>query len=383
MKIRDDFFIRDIGEDSYLLPCGQAIATFCHGVKLQGAGRLLAERLMQDEGASEEELVSLLSDLYGDEVPLDELRKDVKEFTADLRTRGLLGNNNKYLVSYNSGDGRYFEIAGLTMKYTGPECLLFENLSAFECNEKQADIEVSVYNRSSLDLNLGRLIVRNRELLIYDSGDEFGIVYTENRFLRESVIRKDGTKARLYITSVDPEGAEEVFMGLRTAFLVLAQRRDLFAIHSVSALYDGGIVLFSGVSGAGKSTHSRLWEEHFGVDILNGDLNLIGRDVGGIMVYGLPWCGTSGIYRPFKEKLHGIFFITQSKENKVRELKGSERVLTMANRMISPSWTRGTVDLNIRFAEESESGLYLAQLMCRVDRDAAEVARTALDGFLN
>ena len=58
-------------------------------------------------------------------------------------------------------------------------------------------------------------------------------------------------------------------------------------------------------------THTNLWKEQFGTKIINGDLNLIGwsngeqtnigqsvdkpGSKGHPIVYGMPWCGTSGI----------------------------------------------------------------------------------------
>ncbi len=383
MKIRDDYFLAEIKGDTYLLPKGQAIATFSHGVRLEGAGRSLVEAMMTKDGASRDDLVELLFSEYGDSVSRSEIEKDVDLFIESLSEKDIFFRRKGYVVNYAGEEERFYNIAGLRIKYTGPEFLLYPYLDAFGCEGGRADMEICVYDRSSTDYRLGKIIVRSDEILIYDTGYEFGLIYPANTYLKEIIVKKDGSSAAFYVSNMTHEAAKEVFLGMRSAFLVLAQSRGFFAIHSASALYKNGVVLFSGVSGAGKSTHSRLWEEHFGVDLLNGDLNLLGISDRGVTVYGLPWCGTSEIYRPFEEKLHGVFFITQWETNEVRPITGSERVLSLSNRMISPTWTREGCRRNLEFAMKAEPSILLAELKCRVDKEAAEVAKGALDSFLN
>ena len=85
---------------------------------------------------------------------------------------------------------------------------------------------------------------------------------------------------------------------------------------------------FSGHSGMGKSTHTNLWKEQFGTKIINGDLNLIGwsngeqanigqsvdkpGSKGHPIVYGMPWCGTSGIASTKSYPLGGIVLLGRS-----------------------------------------------------------------------
>ena len=61
------------------------------------------------------------------------------------------------------------------------------------------------------------------------------------------------------------------------SFLFFAQRQGIFCQfiqHQFFIEIKYGI--FSGHSGMGKSTHTNLWKEQFGTEIINGDLNLIG-----------------------------------------------------------------------------------------------------------
>ncbi len=52
---------------------------------------------------------------------------------------------------------------------------------------------------------------------------------------------------------------------------------DVFLFHGAALKYHDQVLLFTGVSGSGKSTHIRLWQELFPheVTIINGDKPLI------------------------------------------------------------------------------------------------------------
>lgn len=90
---------------------------------------------------------------------------------------------------------------------------------------------------------------------------------------------------------------------------MFAQNNDCYLIHSASVEYNGCAWLFSGKSGEGKSTHTKLWNKYYGSALINGDLNMVGFENEEAVVYGIPWCGTSEIYTEKKYKLGGIIFI--------------------------------------------------------------------------
>ncbi len=79
-----------------------------------------------------------------------------------------------------------------------------------------------------------------------------------------------------------------------------------YALHSASNYYQEKAWLYSASSGTGKTTHVKLWEKLYAVQVLNGDLNLLGMEKDEVFVYGIPWCGTSGVYTTKKYPLGGI-----------------------------------------------------------------------------
>ena len=98
-------------------------------------------------------------------------------------------------------------------------------------------------------------------------------------------------------------------------------------LHSSAVELDGKAYLFSGPSGMGKSTHTRLWQELFGdaAKVFNDDKPAIRRlDDGVWYAYGTPWCGKDGININMRVPLAGICFLRRGKENVIRRLPANE-----------------------------------------------------------
>ena len=106
----------------------------------------------------------------------------------------------------------------------------------------------------------------------------------------------------------------------------------------------------------GKSTHTALWHELFGTPYLNGDLNLLGFEDGHIIVYGIPWCGTSEIFTTEQYELGGIVLLGRdSQTDRLEKLPPSEKILRVMQRMISPAWKEIQLTRNLSFAEKSQT----------------------------
>lgn len=99
-----------------------------------------------------------------------------------------------------------------------------------------------------------------------------------------------------------------------------------FYIHSSAVVRDGKAYLFSGNSGVGKSTHTRLWQSTFGGDVhvINDDKPALRRLENRWYAYGTPWCGKDGINSNEKVPLAGLCFLKQASENKIRRLSKFE-----------------------------------------------------------
>lgn len=97
-------------------------------------------------------------------------------------------------------------------------------------------------------------------------------------------------------------------------------------LHASAIEYNGKAYLFSGPSGMGKSTHTRLWQSLYGdaVQVFNDDKPALRRLDDGWFAYGTPWCGKDGINQNKKVPLGGICFLKRGENDKIRRLDKKE-----------------------------------------------------------
>lgn len=96
---------------------------------------------------------------------------------------------------------------------------------------------------------------------------------------------------------------------------------DGLMLHASAVELDGAAYLFSGPSGMGKSTHTRLWKSVFpDARIFNDDKPAL-RNIDGVWyAYGTPWCGKNGININMKVPVAGICFLRRGEENSIKRL---------------------------------------------------------------
>ncbi|MGN0981742.1 MAG: hypothetical protein ACI4O0_02500 [Candidatus Limivicinus sp.] len=94
--------------------------------------------------------------------------------------------------------------------------------------------------------------------------------------------------------------------------------RDIFVMHGSVVELDGAGYAFLAPSGVGKTTQTRLWQQHFGarLRVINGDKPLIRMLRDGEAVrfdaYGTPWRGKEGLGCNSSVPLKAIFFLNRS-----------------------------------------------------------------------
>ena len=138
------------------------------------------------------------------------------------------------------------------------------------------------------------------------------------------VIREDAYRVDLY----HPSHTARTVAYMESAYQFYRKLVDFngFFLHSSTVVLDGKAYLFSGDSGMGKSTHTRLWQSVFGpgARVINDDKPALRLIDGVWYAYGTPWCGKDGININEKAPVAGVCFLKQAPHNAIRRMGNQE-----------------------------------------------------------
>lgn len=448
IKRQEGYCLKEIAGVHYLLPYGQKVADQRKGIVLNETGVFLwnelqtsmtddalAEKLVHHysaDGEAANETQDEIQDQTQDKIQnqmQDQIRQDVKQFVQELLSLGILQECLRPCCAEDADDVtcvyptkepfvECLEIAGMRIALYGSRELISSQFDAFlkDCSSAQGKSKSELQTESQIKMQIkmpvqmqieilqrttsfhpnGKTLIRNEELVVCENEQGYIILFPSMNQIREAHMTSDGRFAQIYVNGLDKEKTkEELFHAIRHFFLFVAQRQGFFAIHSASILYRDQVWLFSGHSGMGKSTHTNLWKEQFGTEIINGDLNLIGwsngeqtnigqsvdksGSKGHPIVYGMPWCGTSGIASTKSYPLGGIVLLGRSDNDHFESLTNDQKIVRVMQRMISPVWTEDMLETNLKCAAKLAKEVPIYYLLCTKEPSAAYVMKARID----
>ena len=381
-KCQEGYTLRRIKDVSYILPFGQQIADQRKGTVLNETGAFLWNVIQHNEGADPQMLTEMLARKYNlgeEDFPM--LCEDVLDFLRQMQSMGMITETLR--IQSSETPFRYMTIAGLHIHFYGPSELFPGYFEDF-CEDfpfENVDQEIEFLTTPPSSSAYGKVLLRNSDMTIFENTDRYIVLFPQMKNIYEVHMSLDGSYVRFYCTpEVSDLAHENIFHAIRLFFLFLAQQHGKFAIHSASILYKEKAWLFSGHSGMGKSTHTGLWHELLETPYLNGDLNLLGTENGKIMVYGIPWCGTSKLYTTKDYELGGIVLLGRDPaKDFLTELTPSEKIIRVMQRMISPAWKERFFSLNLEFAEEIADHVPVLYLLCTKNPSAVYTIQKEID----
>ena len=150
-------------------------------------------------------------------------------------------------------------------------------------------------------------------------------------------------------------------------------------MHSSVIRYDGMASLFLGVSGTGKSTHSRLWLGNIeGCDLVNDDNPVLRVEDGAVYVYGSPWSGKTPCYRNLRVPVRAIVRLDQAPRNEIKRIQGLQAYASVIAAASSIRWMRSCMDNITATVEKVVSLTSCWHLDCTPDPEAAAVCFHAI-----
>ncbi len=152
----------------------------------------------------------------------------------------------------------------------------------------------------------------------------------------------------------------------------LLQSFNRCILHASAVLYKGNAYLFTAVSGGGKSTQASLWEKHTGAEIINGDKVIIALSKQGMMAYGGPVAGSSGIYKNMAAPIAAVFSVQKDSENRIFSMSTKHAVLCLYSSFVKSDWDCGSNTMLLDMANTLVKQIPVMTLECLPDESAVE-----------
>lgn len=147
---------------------------------------------------------------------------------------------------------------------------------------------------------------------------------------------------------------------------------DGLYLHSSAIEWGGKAYLFSGPSGMGKSTHTRLWQSVYpDAKVFNDDKPALRRLDGHWFAYGTPWCGKDGININMKVPLGGICFLRRGDSNAIRRLSPLEASVQIISQTTHRFKSEDRLDLLLSHVDKLVREIPVYELCCTPTIDAA------------
>jgi len=146
--------------------------------------------------------------------------------------------------------------------------------------------------------------------------------------------------------------------------------------HASSVELEGRAYLFSGDSGMGKSTHTRLWLSEFGerARVFNDDKPPVRKIDGVWYAYGAPWCGKDGININRRVPIAGICFLVKANENSIRRLSVPEAMKRLMKQTLHGFKDEEMLDKSLAVTSELLTDIPMYELLSKPEPEAARLS---------
>lgn len=177
-------------------------------------------------------------------------------------------------------------------------------------------------------------------------------------------------------TSQEKSGIKDfethVYMESGWKFYVGLLKHNGMMLHASAVALDGKAYLFSGPSGMGKSTHTKLWELLFpGAKVFNDDKPAIRCIDGAWYAYGTPWAGKYGININMKTALAGICFLRRGEANSIRRLSKFEAASAVISQTMKRFIRIAPLDAMLALVNRLVEDIPVFELTATMDSEAA------------
>lgn len=138
-----------------------------------------------------------------------------------------------------------------------------------------------------------------------------------------------------------------------------------------------GGILFSGISGIGKSTQGDLWCRYEGAKLINGDRPILYKKNRWIAC-GSPYAGSSQCHINARTDVRAIVMLAKAKVCSIRRLSIAEAFRRVFSQLTVSVWDPGCVKSICDLAEQLVADVPVYELACTPEREAVNLLKGKL-----
>lgn len=198
-------------------------------------------------------------------------------------------------------------------------------------------------------------------------------------------INRDFNRIKAYLLPKKDKGFVWDFTDIIYDFLQIllinyfAQRNSGIFLHAVGIKdsYGKGYV-FTGKSGAGKTTTAKTWHRHSNATVLNDDRVIVRKIKKNFFVYGSPWHGAFSDYlisRTDEARLDKLFFIYHSPKNTAKPVAAEKAFRLLYPTTFPTFWDKQGLEKTISFCEDLVKNISCFHLGLAKDKKAINFVR--------
>ncbi|MDR0406229.1 MAG: hypothetical protein LBH54_05440 [Clostridiales bacterium] len=283
-----------------------------------------------------------------------------------------------------------YTIANLNISVHGGEFGGFDRRMsgyASSFDGQAADVQIRCCDSDGITLPDGKTLKRiHRWQWIETAGDGYAAFQTlpgSDTVVSLLEVDREWKNARLQLRGFENNlGITNELRRYLTAgeiFSYAVLQHDGLILHASAIDYDGGAILFSAPSGTGKSTHTSLWNTHYGgkTRVLNDDSPAIRFTDGKAYAFGTPWSGKTTLNLNRAAPLRAIVCLERGERNSIKRIDAKTAAPLLLNETRKPVYTEMMgLTLGVMQRLIAETPMYL--LSCNVSKEAVDVVKTAL-----
>ena len=286
-----------------------------------------------------------------------------------------------------------YKIADFVIEYHGDEEYMFERFADFVCDDtEKADMTLRIVEKRPIFPRF--LWDKGTKMSIFHLYWDKDCIYQYFPYQQHAGVRlieirnnfhdftyylcdkKESAYVRKYGLNEYIESMQGVMFNLfKESFFNMILFENAMSVHSASVIYKDKAVIFSASSGTGKSTQAEKWMRLLGCECLDGDVTVCREIDGKFFVYGLPWCGSSGMYINKKVEVGAFVFLKQAPENIVRIPSVREKIGYVFSSTFSESWNDEMNQKRSEMTGKIIENTDIYEFACNLDDESVEVLR--------